>query len=116
MIHPDSIIETKLGGRHILEHDKVEGWLDQFPGDKVIAKEWTPFAWPGGYELHYHTKDGGVLCKDCANANLELTLNEDDPQWFIIARDVLWEGDPIQCDHCNRDIKPEYGDDDGETT
>lgn len=110
MIKPDSIIQTPAGGRHVMDADKAQDWIKQFPGDRVIAQEWPFYAWPGGYEIHYYTKDRGVLCNGCANENLALTLG-DDPQWQIVAHETLWEGEPIQCDHCGRDIKPEYEDD-----
>lgn len=59
MIYPDFIIETPSGVRHIEDKDKGVVWLLQFPEDKLVGSEWTPFAWPGGYEIHYYTKDGG---------------------------------------------------------
>lgn len=50
---------------------------------------------------------GGVLCYQCANENLDLTLG-DDPQWQIVGRDINYEDPDCYCDNCNRRIKPEY--------
>lgn len=69
------------------------------------------YAWPGGYEIFYICADGGILCADCANENFELTNDPDDEQWFIIACEVNYEDNGLYCDHCNRRIEPEYGDD-----
>lgn len=68
---------------------------------------------PGGYPLYYITADGGVLCAKCANDNYELTLNADDPQWYIVDVDVRWEDNyaPVYCDNCNARIQPACGDD-----
>lgn len=111
MIYPDFIIETPGGVRHSMGKEEGVVWLPQFPEDKLVGSEWTPFSWPGGYEIHYHTKDGGVLCYQCANENLDLTLG-DDPQWQIVGRDINYEDPDCYCDNCNRRIKPEYLEDD----
>lgn len=77
------------------------------------------YAWPGGYEVHYITKDCTILCHNCANGENGSRAAEildpecpDDDQWRIIACDVHWEEDKdseLHCDHCNRRIEPEYG-------
>lgn len=72
------------------------------------------YAWPGGYEFYYLTADGGVLCRgvECANgpeARAADVEYPDDNQWRVVAADVHWEGSPIQCDHCGREIASEYG-------
>ena len=76
--------------------------------------EWGSHAWPGGYQIHYVTKDGGVLCHNCANDNLMRTIDPDDEQFYIVDGDVHWEGAPLMCDHCGREIESEYGDPDAE--
>lgn len=58
------------------------------------------FAWPGGYPLFYVTSAGLVACPDCANAETS------DP---VTACDVHWEGEPLQCDDCGKDIESAYG-------
>jgi hypothetical protein len=70
--------------------------------------EWEAYAWPGGYEIHYITDDGGVLCHQCANKELMRTIDPDDAQFFIVESDINYEGH-VQCDHCYRDIEPAYG-------
>ncbi len=115
MIYPNTLIESPNGSHWSFDKEKAEGWLKQFPEDKVTGHEWEAYAWPGGYEIHYLTKDGGTLCHQCANANLELTTG-DDPQWQIIAAHTHYEGDPLTCDHCNREIQPEYGEDNVEAS
>lgn len=70
------------------------------------------YAWPGGYPIHYVTKDNGVLCPDCANNERPADLDENDDQWFIVAADVNYEDSELYCDHCNRRIEPAYADED----
>lgn len=77
------------------------------------------FAWPGGYEIHYVTADGGTLCYQCANgengSRAADSLDAADPsddQWRPVACDIHWEEEPdspLHCDHCSRRIEPEYG-------
>ena len=69
------------------------------------------FAWPGGYPLYYITKDSGVLCPSCANDNINLTTDIDDPQWYIVAVDANYEDDFLYCDHCGKQIESAYSDD-----
>lgn len=65
------------------------------------------FAWPGGYPIFYLDRDNSILCPDCANKS-----DKDDdeiPQFKPIACDIHWEGEPLQCDHCNAEIESAYG-------
>ena len=82
--------------------------LAQFPDMTFSHLEYDSYAWPGGYEIHYYTKDGGVLCHECANAELERTIDPDDPQFYIVDESVNYEDPNLFCDHCNRKIGPEY--------
>lgn len=75
-----------------------------------LRLRWPSYAWPGGYETHYYTKDCGILCHQCANKEMDRTLDQDDDQFCIVAGDVHWEGPPMQCDHCYREIESCYGD------
>lgn len=96
---------------------EVEGnsakWWDEQVDTKFSHLEWPKYSWPGGYEIHYYTVDGGILCHNCANDNLNLTLDGDD-QWKIVEADINYEDHHCQCDNCYRQIKPAYGDDDEE--
>ena len=89
--------------------DNAREVLDQFPDMTFSHLEWEAYSWPGGYEIHYYTVDGGVLCHECANAELPRTLDPDDAQFHIVAEDANWEDPDLYCDHCNRQIKSGYG-------
>lgn len=89
--------------------DNAREVLDQFPDMTFSHPEWEAWSWPGGYEIHYYTVDGGVLCHECANKELMRTLDPDDAQFHIVAEDVNWEDPDLYCEHCNRQIKSEYG-------
>ncbi len=89
--------------------ESARSWFAMFPDTQFTYLEWEPYAWPGGYEIHYITKDGGVLCHQCANDNLMLTINPDYDQWFIVEPDINYEDPHCQCDHCYRVIEPAYG-------
>ena len=89
--------------------DRARELLEQFPDFSFSHLFWDGYAWPGGYEIHYITQDGGVLCHQCANKEVMRTIDPDDDQFCIVEADVLWEGPSITCDHCNREIHSEYG-------
>lgn len=109
-IFPDVVIEDEHGSKFYKQPQEATVWLAQFTGDRVVGHQWQSYAWPGGYEIHYITKDGwGVLCHQCANENIELTVG-DDPQWRIVAADVNYEDDDCYCDNCYRTIEPAYED------
>jgi hypothetical protein len=62
------------------------------------------YAWPGGYPIVYLTRNGLVLCPDCANKP------EDEYGDPAVAGDVFWEGAPMECGDCGRQIESAYGD------
>ena len=70
------------------------------------------YAFPGGYPLYYVTDDGGVLCPDCANENIGLTDDPNDPQWFIIGATINYEDGCLFCNHCHKRIESAYLDED----
>jgi hypothetical protein len=69
-------------------------------------------AWPGGYSIVYFTRDCEILCARCANGHngSEAAEGHDDKQWDLIGADVLWEGAPESCAHCDAECPTEYGD------
>ena len=83
--------------------------LNQFPDITFSHLEYQSYAWPGGYEISYIAKDGGALCHQCANRELERTLDPDDDQFYIVDEFINWEDSDIYCDHCNRRIESAYG-------
>lgn len=86
-------------------------------GLKMENGQFPAFASPGGYPLFYLTQDNGLLCPNCANGlNGSEAYSEDrgmgdgnDPQWYVVACDVHYEGSEITCDHCAAGIESAYG-------
>ena len=76
-----------------------------------VARE--RYAFPGGYRVNLLTSDGGVLCADCVRTNyraiLESARDHLGDGWEPAAHFTHWEGEPLICDHCGREIEPEYG-------
>ena len=71
-------------------------------------------AWPGGYPMYALCADGEVMDVESVRENykqvLEATRNpRTDAQWEIVAIDVHWEGEPLQCSHSGRAIDSAYG-------
>lgn len=91
--------------------DDARDFLDQFPDITFSHLEYEAYAWPGGYEISYLVKDGGILCHQCANAELMRTLDPDDDQFHIVDYVINYENSDLYCDHCNRRIEPAYGED-----
>jgi len=79
----------------------TEGYL--MPDGKFRA-----FTFVGSYPIFYKTKDGGCLCAKCASLDGQ-TTDPDDPQWFIVAADIHWEGEPKECSNCDEGIESAYG-------
>lgn len=89
--------------------DRAKELLVQFPDFTFSHLEYQAYAWPGGYEIFYTVKDGGVLCHQCANKELMRTLDPDDDQFHIVDEFINYEDSDLFCDHCNRRIEPAYG-------
>lgn len=62
----------------------------------------------GCYPIFYFTRDGDVICPECAD-----TLTEDGETLFDL--DVNWEDETLYCDNCGTQVESAYGDD-GEDT
>lgn len=84
--------------------------LDVYGNEKPLEKQWLPFySSVGSYPIVYLTDDGNVLCADCATAELRLWQNYEStnpPSDY----GILWEGAPLSCDECSREIESAYGD------
>lgn len=74
---------------------------------RPIRREWRKYTDLGGYPMFYVTKDNGVLCPNCANKNLKLTLG-DDPQWKIVAAAINYKDPDLYCDNCSGRIESAY--------
>ena len=62
------------------------------------------YAWPGGYPIWYLTRDGMIICPDCANREI------DDAQ-AVTDYDINWEDDALYCEDCGKHIESAYGED-----
>src|SRR5574343_273479 len=89
--------------------DNARNVLDQFPDFTFSHLEYESHAWPGGYEISYIVKDCGVLCHQCANRELERTLDPDDDQFHVVDEFINYEDPDLFCDHCKHRIEPAYG-------
>lgn len=92
--------------------EEVEKSVTEGVGIKptLSSKSWDRVTWPGMYPLYYLTKDGGCLCPECANENMDLTTG-DDPQWQITDVDANYEDTTLYCDNCQKFIPNGNGDD-----
>jgi hypothetical protein len=76
------------------------------------------FAWPGGYPVFYVFSDGGCICPDCANreideidsANRTGHGRNSHGGWAVGAFDVNYEDESLACDHCGKTIPAAYAD------
>ena len=74
-----------------------------------------PFAWPGGYPVYTIMSDGEMLCADCARKHFRLiaeaTKDRHDHHsgWKAYGADVYWEGEPMFCAQCNKELPSAYG-------
>jgi hypothetical protein len=59
------------------------------------------YAWPGGYPIVYVSSEGFEYCPDCAN--------QEDADPKILDYAIHWEGEPIICDGCGKEIESAYG-------
>src|SRR6266446_7162770 len=71
-----------------------------------------PYAWPGGYPVIYYTKDGCLLCPDCAQQSLDDPDESDPPT----QGDIYYEGPMTYCADCNAEIESAHDDPDSKET
>ena len=72
---------------------------DANPVHCIAEEEILPaYAWPGGYTLCYLAADSEILCNVCATA-------EEEP----VEQFVHWEGEPLYCAECNKEMESSYG-------
>ena len=109
---PEHVLISPYGTRFYEPKDSAENMVKH--GCTFSHLEWPSWAWPGGYPIAYYTRDGGCLCPSCANENMNLTLDKDYDQWCIVAQEINYEDNDLQCDNCYADIPAAYGDDDEE--
>lgn len=74
-------------------------------------------AWPGGYPMVLVMTDGEVLDAKCARENYRqirntMRANDRRDSWSPADVTVHWEGAPLHCAHCNKEIKSAYGEPD----
>jgi len=70
------------------------------------------YAWPGGYPVYYLDRDNCCLCPDCARI---CDGDEHKGQCTETTEfGVHYEGEPITCEECNREIESAYGVPDGD--
>jgi hypothetical protein len=59
------------------------------------------YTWPGCYPIVYLTESGLTICPTCAG--------ESDTSDPVAGSGVHWEGEPLQCEDCGKDIESAYG-------
>lgn len=70
------------------------------------------YAWPGGYQINALMADGEILCHHCICTEEEVYQDDskvDSDPWRFLLGDIHWEGEPLCCAHCGRDLPSEYG-------
>jgi hypothetical protein len=89
--------------------------------DRLPPVKKDAYAWPGGYPLVYtvstrpvsgrkldvpglghYLEPGQVYCAECAGKLERFTP--------ALAQDVHWEGEPLECEDCGKEIDSAYGD------
>ena len=109
---PEHVLTSEHGGLFYEHRDSAEDMIKH--GCTFSHIEWPSWEWLGGYPIAYYTHDGGCLCPKCANENLNLTLDKDYDQWCIVAQEINYEDNGLQCDNCYANIPAAYGFDDEE--
>lgn len=87
-------------------------------GLEVNRQPLPSFAWPGGYPLFYVFADGGCICPDCVNREIDDidAANRGERRcnshggWAVDAVDVNYEDADLVCDHCGERIPSAYAD------
>lgn len=74
------------------------------------------YAWPGGYPCYLLMADGEPIDAQSARENYRQIrermrdgAGSFDRDWFPLAVDIHWEGEPLQCAHSGRIIESAYG-------
>lgn len=70
---------------------------------KVINELFTPYVFPGGYNMLFTDDHGDCFCADCAK-RVFFDERED------VTVDVYEEGPSMYCDECGVEIESAYGD------
>jgi len=78
-------------------------------------------AWPGGYPMALLMADGECLCAACVRANFRrirecMRANDQGSDWSPVDVFIHWEGEPLSCANCYKDIPSAYTVDDGKAT
>ena len=76
------------------------------------------FSGPGGYPMLYVLSDGGCICPDCVNANIDEIdwANRGERRfnshggWAVDGFDINYEDADLVCDHCGKAIPAAYVD------
>ena len=76
-------------------------------GSYYVAK----YAWPGGYPMLYICDDGGVLCPECVQDNIDQCCDPHSGGWYVTGHGANWEDPSLFCDHCNNRIESAYAED-----
>ena len=63
-------------------------------------------AFPGGYTILYYDYEHEILCRDCAQE-----IHDDDEDEIKHAF-IHWEGPPLLCNGCDKELPSEYGEPD----
>jgi hypothetical protein len=83
--------------------------------ERALADIAPKFAWPGGYPIVAFMEDGEIMCPECCAKNRDAILEaERRDSWRIAGADIFWEGPPVNCCNCNREIESAYGDPEAE--
>lgn len=81
--------------------------------------EVSAYAWPGGYPIYYLAADSETFCPACVNKEIkrivDATIEDEDRDFQIVARDVNWEDADMHCVHCNKRIESAYAEDKNES-
>jgi hypothetical protein len=86
-------------------------------GLEVCRKPLPKYTSVGCYPLLYVFTDGGCLCADCVNGNIDeidsanrgSVARNSHGGWAVDAVDVNYEDDSLFCDHCGERIESAYG-------
>lgn len=71
----------------------------------LVSIQKQPYAWPGGYERHGVTDDGGLLCSRCVREEWRNIVCADPGDgWYLAGETSDAELEEGNCDHCSRAV------------